>query len=54
MIQCVICGDVCGPWAFVEHIGFVCEDCEENGKLSDLVSKLEVKPEETKENIKDR
>ena len=29
MIICRICGDTCGPWAYYENFGFVCEDCIE-------------------------
>lgn len=33
MIVCAICGDVEGPWAYEDGIGFICEDCIENGNL---------------------
>ena len=33
MVTCAICGDTNGPWIYEEGIGFVCEDCEENGNL---------------------
>lgn len=33
MITCFLCGDVEGPWAYEDGIGFVCEDCIENGTL---------------------
>ena len=32
-IMCAICMNVDGPWQYVDGIGFVCEDCEEDGKL---------------------
>ena len=32
-IMCAICMNVDGPWAYYNGIGFVCEDCEEDGKL---------------------
>lgn len=32
-VMCALCMNVDGPWTYYEGIGFVCEDCEENGKL---------------------
>lgn len=29
MIVCVKCGNQDGPWAYIEGVGFVCEDCLE-------------------------
>lgn len=43
MICCAICGNQDGPWVFVEDIGFVCEDCEEDGKLEDAERKLQMR-----------
>ena len=43
MIICALCGDNCGPWIFQEGIGFVCEDCEEDGKLEDAKRELQMR-----------
>lgn len=34
MLVCILCGNQDGPWSFEEGIGFVCEDCIENGSLA--------------------